>query len=101
MQSNESNTAGMAESIVGGHFTVTTARWNFCPHCGQKLEAAWKYCAGCGKLIGQGAAPWTFTYPYPGITVTPTVGPEPCAFDGLPPGAYGLYCGCPKCSSRC
>ncbi len=25
----------------------------------------------------------------------------PCAFDGLPPGAYGLYCGCPRCSPTC
>ncbi len=26
---------------------------------------------------------------------------EPCAFDGLPPGAYGLVCNCPRCSPRC
>lgn len=24
-----------------------------------------------------------------------------CAFDGLPPGVYGLVCFCPKCSPRC
>jgi hypothetical protein len=26
---------------------------------------------------------------------------EPCAFDGLPPGVYGLVCFCPRCSPRC
>lgn len=25
----------------------------------------------------------------------------PCAFDGLPPGIYGLVCHCPRCSPRC
>lgn len=23
---------------------------------------------------------------------------EPCAFDNLPPGVYGLVCFCPRCS---
>lgn len=26
---------------------------------------------------------------------------EPCMFDGLPPGVYGLVCRCPRCSPRC
>jgi hypothetical protein len=25
---------------------------------------------------------------------------EPCMFDGLPPGVYGLVCSCPRCSPR-
>lgn len=25
----------------------------------------------------------------------------PCAFDNLPPGAYGLVCTCQRCSPRC
>jgi hypothetical protein len=24
----------------------------------------------------------------------------PCAFDGLPPGVYSLYCPCPRCSPQ-
>jgi hypothetical protein len=27
--------------------------------------------------------------------------PRTCAFDGLPPGVYGLVCTCPKCSLQC
>ena len=30
-------------------------------------------------------------------TVTTT---EPCLFDSLPPGTYGLVCPCPRCSPR-
>jgi hypothetical protein len=26
---------------------------------------------------------------------------EPCMFDGLPPGVYGLVCHCPRCTPRC
>lgn len=26
--------------------------------------------------------------------------PQPCMFDSLPPGIYGLVCPCPKCTVR-
>jgi hypothetical protein len=38
--------------------------------------------------------------PFPGTTF---VGPQRtgCAFDGLPPGVYGLVCTCPRCQIYC
>lgn len=28
-----------------------------------------------------------------------TISEKKCAFEGLSPGTYGLYCDCPKCNS--
>jgi hypothetical protein len=45
--------------------------------------------------------------PYPVPQVVPVVPwwPQqpyhPCAFDGLPPGVYGLVCQCPRCTTTC
>lgn len=60
--------SGFCQHIAnGGSFGASTftfptpKRWNFCPQCGHKLEAAWRYCAGCGEKIEQPqqSAPWT------------------------------------------
>ena len=72
---------------------ITSAQpipWNFCPQCGQKLEASWKHCPECGTPVVQFALsqpiPWyifvqvpapfyappvTPTYPYPLPNTTP------------------------------
>ena len=39
--------------------------------------------------------------PQPMIINTGQIRSHPCAFDGLPPGVYGLTCSCPKCSMQC
>lgn len=41
--------------------------------------------------------PIPFVWPNTGTGQSPYP-PQRCAFDGLPPGPYGLYCGCPRCS---
>lgn len=74
-------------------------QWDFCPGCGSKLQHEWKFCSGCGKHLM--CAP-----PYPQVTYylgdqTPVSTTRRCAFDGLPPGAYNMYCPCPKCSPQC
>ncbi len=46
--------------------------WNFCPHCGKKLEAAWKFCSECGEAVGYVAAPsipWSPIYPIGPATI--------------------------------
>ena len=87
-------------------FSISGTRWKFCTDCGTKLGETWKHCAECGKLIGFASLPFVsgtgtpVAYPKPGDQITPTFQAlqQRCAFDGLPPGAYGLLCTCPKCS---
>lgn len=46
-------------------------------------------------------SPWQ---PMPSTTVPFVVDtrmPRECAFDGLPPGVYGLMCSCPRCTPQC
>lgn len=48
--------------------------------------------------------PWDFKGPnIPLGSGVPTWIPNErkCAFDGLPPGVYGLVCFCPKCATMC
>jgi len=85
-------------NITGTTFTFM-ARPNYCSNCGAKIEAAWNFCGGCGIKIAappQVSPTTTITYP-----MTSVVGTQRCAFDGLPPGTYGLYCGCPKHATFC
>lgn len=40
------------------------------------------------------------TSPFPTVEWPSMSQTQPkCAFDGLPPGTYWLFCGCPKCSA--
>jgi hypothetical protein len=44
--------------------------------------------------------PWP--HPRPWIWPQPPVRwQQPCMFDNLPPGVYGLVCQCPRCSPQC
>lgn len=43
-------------------------------------------------------SPWP---PQPMIINTGSITHHKCAFDGLPPGVYGLTCSCPRCSPQC
>jgi hypothetical protein len=97
--------------------------WKFCPDCGSKFDPAHKFCAECGKKrdgadpappkdaisellrafsdqSGKLPAPKRSPLDWEKPRVIPMIS-EPCAFDGLPPGVYHLYCGCSKCSPRC
>lgn len=51
-------------------------RWNYCPECGQKLEAAWTFCPGCSHKIGELVTiknePVVYPY-YPYWQPTPTL----------------------------
>jgi hypothetical protein len=83
----------------GGTYTVAhymTVKAKFCPDCGTRNKDGGNYCTQCGKSLAQ-AGPMI-----PAPEFRPYVPqPQRCAFDGLPPGTYGLVCTCPKCSPRC
>jgi hypothetical protein len=63
---------GYCQPLTGDEFpngltatiTSTPKPWNFCPNCGQKLEASWNHCPGCGVIIGQLAAPYVWPHPW-------------------------------------
>jgi len=64
--------------------------WEFAKEEIEKLKEAFK----------RKPAPPPIDWPYPSQPNWITWKPEPCAFDGLPPGVYGMVCCCPKCSPR-
>lgn len=84
-----------------------------CKQCGQPTMHGGDTCFFCTKGVS-GPLEWFGPYkPTPTVnppvwvpalapTFTWTGNTNPfftkCAFDGLPPGAYGLVCQCPKCS---
>jgi len=71
-----------------------------CHRC-QKVNAPHVYQCPC--QLATASQPFVLPYtpgPFTTGTITVPAQPRGCAFDGLPPGAYGLYCGCPKCSPQ-
>lgn len=53
--------------------------------------------ADAPPLFGDNWPTWNKTWPV--LTGTLAANSRPCAFDGLSPGTYNLYCGCPRCSA--
>lgn len=87
-------------TITTGLSYAMPQRWNFCPSDGQKLESNWNNCPKCGAQIPGLSLSQTF---YTGDLIQggPSLTGEPCMFDGLKDGVYGLSCPCPKCTPRC
>lgn len=80
-----------ANSITLGTFTVTSTAWNFCPHCGRKIESGWRHCAGCGVSVGTiGTSPYIAPCIYPYVSPYITWGTPPYTLTrSAPPNGAG------------